>query len=58
MPFDKVRAKQVLDRLTYIDSVRVPAGDPRNILHGLYEEQKELIAEARGLLAAAVEEAA
>lgn len=54
MPFDRVRAKQVLDRLAYIDSVVVPAGDPENRLRPLWEEQKDLIAEARGLLSEAI----
>jgi hypothetical protein len=56
MAFNRARAKQVLDRLNYIDSVRVPSGDPQNVLRGLYEERKYLVAEARGLLAAAIEE--
>jgi hypothetical protein len=55
MSFDRVRAKQVLDRLAYIDSVVVPAGDPEGRLRPLWEEQKELVAEMRGLLAQAIE---
>jgi hypothetical protein len=50
MAFNQTRAIQVLDRLDYIDSVVVPAGDPENRLRPLWEEQKELLIEARGLL--------
>lgn len=47
---DKTRARQVLDRLDYIDSVVVPAGDPECRLRSLWEEKKELLIEARKLL--------
>ena len=50
MAFDPMRAMQVLDRLDYIDSVVVPAGDPAGRLRPLWEEQKELLIEARELL--------
>jgi hypothetical protein len=58
MALDRIRAQQVLDRLAYIDSVVVPAGDPHNMLRPLWEEQKELVAEALGLLADAIAEVA
>ena len=47
---DKTHARQVLDRLDFIDSVVVPAGDPEGRLRPLYEEKKELLTEARKLL--------